>query len=137
MELRKHQGVIYGKLQNHLFQWDSTWEMFRPIHEIVWDGKIFVSIPKYNSDIFDKNYGFGTSEMKELCRRLTETVDLESAEEKIPWMAGEWFKDRLIPFHPCVPKTVEGWKRFISYTGASQKTLRRQKHNATKRLMPK
>jgi hypothetical protein len=136
MELRKHQGIIYGKLQDHLFQWDSAWETFRPVHEIVWDGR-FISIPKYTSDIFDPNYGFGSPEMKQLCRRLTETTELDSAEEKIPWVAGEWFKDRLVPFHPCVPRTVQGWKNYISYTGGSQKTLRRQRLHATKRLMPK
>jgi hypothetical protein len=136
MELRKHQGVIYGKLKEHLFLWDSAWETFRPIDEIVWDGSKFVSVPKY-TDIFDPNYGFGSADMKELCRRLTEITNLETVVETIPWTAGEWFKDRLVPFHPCLPKTVEGWKRYIKHTGDSQKTLRRQRLHATKRLMPK
>lgn len=136
MELRKHQGVIYGKLKDHLFRWDSAWETFRPIHEIVWDGSSFVSVPVH-TDIFDPNYGFGSADMKQLCKRLTETTDLSSAVETIPWTAGEWFKDRLVPFHSCVAKTVQGWKKYIDHTGSSQKTLRRQRLHATKRLMPK
>jgi hypothetical protein len=136
MDLRKYKEVIYGKLQNHLFIWDSSWETFRPIDSVKWTGNTLKPIYTH-MDMFDPYYGFGSEEMKKLCNRLTEITELDSAIEGLPWLSGEWFVDREVAFHPCSEKTKDSWKHYVAYTGGSPRTLRRQRIHATKRLIPK
>jgi hypothetical protein len=136
MDLRSYKGTVYGKLKNRLFQWDSNWESFRPIEKIVWNGKELKSLFPF-FDMFDPYYGFGSSDMKQLCDRLTEITNLETAVEQLPWIEGEWFKDRNVPFESCVAKTQDSWKKYIQYTGSCPKTLRKQSFHATRRLIRK
>lgn len=141
MELCNFKGTLYGKLETHLFVWDSEWETFRPIENIGWNGSEIVAIDlKYKKDIFDPWYGFGTTEMKQLCRKLTDTTDLGVSESgNIPWLKGEWWRDRECSFTSnCVSRSPASWQKYIKYMNSKAKTLRRHIHSrATKRLLPK
>ena len=136
MELRKFKDNIYGKLGNQLFLWDSTWELFRPIDTIAWDGYKIVTTDSFRNDIFDPYYGFGSVEMKEKCIELSENIDLE-APEILPWIDSEWWRDRKCTFTECAPKDSSSWIRYIKYTNSKAKTLRvHRQTRATKRLLP-
>jgi hypothetical protein len=139
MELCKFKETIYGKLANQYFVWDSGWESFRPIERIGWDGsKITFRDHKYKKDLFDPFYGYGSLEMKELCKKLTETIELDIPERDIPWFS-VWWRDRKCDFtSECVPKTPESWIKYLRYTNSKARTLRKHRENrATKRLLPK
>jgi hypothetical protein len=139
MELIKH-GELFGKLESQLFIWDSNWESFRPIEKIGWDGKnITYSDYKYKEDLFDPWYGYGSSEMKQLCKRLIEIVDLGKYSEDITilFKDTEWFRDRKVSLLPCAPKSSSSWLKYIKYTKSKARTLRTFKHSKkTKRVMP-
>ena len=138
MELTKHKGVLYGKLGTQLFIWESSWDSFRPIESIGWNGKEIVAVDKkYKQDIFDPWYGYGSAEMKQLCRRLTDVTELNVPESGIV-LKGEWWKDRLCSFaFQCSPKDTNSWKRYIQYTNSRAKTLRASpRFRATRRTLP-
>jgi hypothetical protein len=139
MELIKH-GELFGKLESQLFIWDSNWESFRPIEKIGWNGKnITYSDYRYKQDLFDPWYGYGSSEMKQLCKRLIEIVDLGKYTEDITvlFKDTEWFRDRKVSFLPCAPKTPDSWLKYIKYAKSKARTLRTFKHSKkTKRIMP-
>ena len=141
MEVCKFKDRIYGNLSGQLFVWESEWDSFRPIQSIGWNGKELVAIDTiYKIDIFSPWYGYGSSEMKELCKRLTDITELNVPESgNIQWMKGEWWKDRQCSFaFACSPKTTDSWRRYVSYTNSRARTLRRHSENrATKRLLPK
>jgi len=141
MELVKFKGTLYGKLQTQLFIWEAAWDSFRPIECIGWNGKELVGVDtKYKEDIFSPWYGYGSPEMKELCRRLTDITELNVPEsDSIPWIKGEWWRDRQCTFaFECSSKSVQSWKRYIGYINSRCRTLRRHHDNrATKRLLPK
>jgi hypothetical protein len=131
MELHKFKDIFYGKLDGQLFIWDSSWEIFRPIEYLGWDGDTIIAVDtKYKSDLFCPWYGFGSSEMKELCQKLTETIELD-VPESVPDLKGEWFRDREIQFaSKCSPRTPLSWSKYIKYIGSRSKTLR--KHNESR-----
>jgi hypothetical protein len=141
MELCKFKGTLYGKLESQLFIFDSTWESFRPIETIGWDGEKIVAVDtKYKSDIFDQWYGFGSANMKQLCKRLTEITELETPEsQSIPWLKGEFWRDRQCSFaFSCTSKTPLSWQKYVKYMNSKPRTLRQPIRNrATKRLLPK
>jgi len=139
MELVKFKGTLYGKLQTQLFIWEAEWDSFRPIEKIAWNGQELIAIDtKYKQDIFDPYYGYGSPEMKQLCRRLTDITELD-APESIPWLKGEWWKDRECSFaFECSSRSVQSWKKYVSFLNSRPRTLRRHHENrATKRLVPK
>jgi hypothetical protein len=138
MEVCNFKGTIYGKLENQYFVWDSSWEIFRPIEKLGWNGKEITIVEKYKQDLFDPWYGFGSPEMKKLCERLTDITSLDVPESGIPWFT-EWWKDRYCSFaYDCSPRTSASWLKYIKYTNSRAKTLRTHfKTRATKRLVPK
>lgn len=139
MELAKFKGTLYGKLQTQLFIWEAEWDSFRPIERIAWNGQELVAIDtKYKQDIFDPWYGYGSSEMKQLCRKLTDITELD-VPESIPWLKGEWWRDRECSFaFECSSRSVQSWKKYVSFLNSRPRTLRRHRENrATKRLVPK
>jgi hypothetical protein len=78
--------------------------------------------------------------MKQLCKRLTETTELITEESNfIPWLKGEWWRDRECSFaFDCTPRTTSSWNSYIRYMNSRSKTLRRHlQSRATKRLLPK
>jgi hypothetical protein len=124
----KHEE-LYCKLEFQLFIWDSSWELWRPITKIGWSGtKITYDDKKYKKDIFDPWYGFGSSEMKELCKKLTTFIDRSKYQENIESLfEGEFLYDRKIGFlDSCSPiKTKESWHKYLKYMNQKSKTLRK------------
>jgi hypothetical protein len=147
MELLTFHDRIYGKYNQNLYTFEPTWDSFRPIAGIAWDGKQFVPIELYKTNIFDEHYGYGSLVEKALCRKLTQETELsETKEIKDPvfmwrWYGEKnvkWWHDRPCVFLPCVSKEKESWRQYLKYLETRAKTLRRPfKGRATKRLLPK
>jgi hypothetical protein len=128
MELTKFKGILYGKLGGQQFIWDSEWDSFRPIESIGWNGKEIIGVDtKYKQDIFDPYYGYGSPEMKQLCRRLTDITELNVPESgNISWLKGEFWRDRNCSFaFECSSRSVQSWKKYIGYMNSRAKTLRK------------
>lgn len=148
MELITFHDRIYGKYKGQLFTFESTWDSFRPITGIGWNGKVLIPIDdNYKKSLLDDFYGYGDIEMKTLCRKLTSETELESAKEiKDPihlwrWYGEtniKWWKDRPCVFtSPCVNRDGDSWKKYLSYLEVRAKTLRRPfKGRITRRLLP-
>jgi hypothetical protein len=145
MDLIEFEDTLYGKLKGNYFVWDSCWESFRPIDSIGWNGTTITwSATSYTKHIFDEWYGFGTSEMKEICKYLTSNVELPNARKITDiwsWYTKEsfWWRDRkCCLLNSCVPNSLSSWKSYINYTHSSRRTIKQKLINrATKRLLPK
>lgn len=149
MELLTFHDRIYGKYQGQLFTFESTWDSFRPISGIGWNGKIMVPIDaEYKPNLLDPFYGYGNLEMKTLCHKLTNETELGDTKEiKDPiylwkWYGEKnikWWRDRPCVFvNPCVQRDLVAWKKYLGYLETRAKTLRRPfKGRATKRLVLK
>ena len=149
MELILFQDRIYGKLNKKLYTFETTWDSFRPISGIGWNGKQLVPIDAdYKVDLFSPVYGYGSLEEKSHCRTLTEQTDLSKPTEmKDPislwrWYGEtnvKWWRDRPCVFcDPCVSREPSSWKHYLKYLESRAKTLRKPFHGrATKRLLPK
>lgn len=149
MDLRVFGDRIYGKANGQLFVFESMWDSFRPIERVGWNGQKYVIVDtKYKEDIFDNNYGYGSLEMKALCRKYSQQTELNDATEiKDPiefWKwCGEkevkWWKDRPIVFSDsCVSRETDSWKKYLGYLNVRAKTLRQPiRGRLTRRLVPK
>ena len=149
MELCNFRDHIYGKKDNQLYVFESTWDSFRPIEKVAWNGDNYVIVDeKYKTDLFDEYYGYGSLNMKALCRELSQNTELsETTEITDPvlfwkWcgeMNAKWWFDRACVFtDSCVPKDHQQWKTYIKYLQTKAKTLRRPlKGRMTRRLVPK
>ena len=136
---------VYGKLNQTLFVFEPTWDSFRPIKKVGWDGKKFSTDELYKTNLFSPHYGFESLEQKELCRELAETTELNAREIKDPvefwkWANltdASWFRDRPCIFLThCSPKN---WHEYVKYIGSRGKTLRRRipSGRVTRRLIRK
>jgi hypothetical protein len=141
MDVIKHQE-LYCKLEFQLFVWDTSWEIWRPISAVGWNGsKITYDDHEYKKDIFDPWYGFGSSEMKELCKKLTAFIDRTKYTENIDklFKYPEFLYDRKIGFLDICQlnlKTKESWRAYLNYLGTKNKTLRKFVDNRkTRRLL--
>lgn len=148
MELYEFREELYLKYKNNLFKLESSWDSFRPIDGLAWNGKKFVTLDSnYKKDILSPLYGFGSCEMKTLCQTLTETIDYEhppSISDPVSFwkwtgQTCEWWRDRPIVFESkCVSRSPADWKRYLTYLQTKPKTLRHTGfRRATKRLVPK
>jgi hypothetical protein len=149
MELCVFHSNIYGKKDGQLFVFEPTWDSFRPIEKVGWDGvKYSVVDSKYKTDIFDQNYGYGSLQMKALCRQLSQTTELEEAKEITEPVAfwkwcgeseAKWFYDRACVFsNPCVERNSNGWKKYLYYLNVRAKTLKNTvRGRITRRLVPR
>jgi len=147
MELITFHDRIYGKLNNQLYTFETTWDSFRPINGIGWDGKLLVPIDsEYKVDLFSPEYGYGS--LKSECKRLTQETELSDSKEiRDPiqlwrWYGEKnvkWWRDRPCVFlNQCVCRDAESWKKYLNYLEVRAKTLRRAYHGrATKRLVPR
>ena len=135
MELVQFHDRIYGKHKSLLFTFEPTWDSFRPIHGIGWNGKQIVPISGgYTSDIFDENYGYGSLQMKALCRQLTQETELGEAREiKDPIQLWRWYSEKNVKWwrdrpvvltSPCVDMSPTSWKEYLKYLETRAKTLR-------------
>lgn len=146
MELKTFQDRIYGRYENQLFIFEPSWDSFRPIEHVAWNGKKYIILDqKFKQDVFDPNYGYGSLDMKAKCRKLSQDTELDDAKEiKDPvefWKwAGEkelkWWNDRPILFaSPCVSREINEWKTYLKYENVRAKTLRHSvRGRLTKRL---
>lgn len=142
MEVALFNGKTYGKENTQLYVFEETWDTFRPITKVEWNGKKFVNQDTlYKQNLFDPYYGFGNLEMKNHCKVLTENTELNGAELdplsfwKWCGTSTEWFRDR-----PCVLSSCgnHDWKKYVAYIGSRPKTLRRAPSSRiTRRLVVK
>lgn len=149
MDLRTFHGNLFGKFQKKVYVFEPTWDSFRPITKVAWNGSEFVIIDsEFKQNLLSPFYGFESEKQKEFCRKLAEETELENAPElKNPtdfWRwCGEtdisWWRDRPIVFaSKCVSREGTGWKKYIRYLESKPRTLRRPfKGRATRRLVPK
>jgi hypothetical protein len=149
MELVLFHDRIYGKYNKKLYVFETTWDSFRPISGIGWDGTQFSHIDsEYKTNLFDENYGYGSLVEKALCRKLTQETELnETKEVKDPLVIWKWYgetnvkwwNDRPCVFtSKCVSKSKDSWRLYLKYLETRAKTLRQPyKGRATKRLLPK
>lgn len=149
MELCSFHDRIYGKKDKQLFVFETLWDSFRPIKKVAWNGDLYSIIDdEYKTDLFDDNYGYGSLNMKALCRDLSQNTELEEAKEitdpLLFWKwSGEseakWWFDRACVFtDSCVSRDQNNWKKYIKYLQTKPKTLRRSlKGRMTRRLVPK
>jgi hypothetical protein len=145
MEVCIYNEQKYAKIQNHIFIYDGAWGSLRPFEKVGWNGKQFVLEDfEFKKDLFSPLYGYGSEEMKLLCKKLTEQID-KFPENKIldpvdfwKWCGTStvWFKDR----HTVFAKTCNNldWRKYIEYLGSKHRTLRRPaKNRMTRRLVRK
>ena len=136
---------IYGKYSGQLFVFEPTWDSFRPVTKVGWDGKKFSTDEPFKTNLFSPHYGFESPEQKTLCRQLAETTELDAREIKEPvefwkWAGltdASWFRDRPCVFlTECTPKN---WHDYVKYLGSRGKTLRRRipSGRVTRRLIRK
>lgn len=149
MELCEFHSQIYGKYNGQLFLFEPTWDSFRPIEKVGWNGKQYVPVDsKYKQDLFNENYGFGSLEMKALCKKLLRETELSNAklitDSVLFWKwCGEteakWWNDRACVFaSPCVSRDTSEWKNYLYYLNVKAKTLRRAiRTRMTRRLLPR
>ena len=63
----------YLHVASRWFVWEPAWSLFRPVDGLAWDGTKFVlDDAAYCADITDRQYGFGSEEMYQLCSKLSE-----------------------------------------------------------------
>lgn len=142
MEVVQFHGKTYGKENSHLYVFEATWDSFRPITKVEWNGKKFaIHDATYKQDLFDQYYGFGSHEMKIRCKTLTENTELNGPEldplSFWRWCgtSTEWFRDRQCVLSPC---GNHDWKKYIITTGSRPRTLRRAPSSRiTRRLVAK
>jgi hypothetical protein len=135
MELIKYKNTLYGRVGSDLFIWDSVWETFRPISKLGWNGSILTHIDMFKDDLLNPWYGFGSSEQKERCRQLTETVELSEYGTDISklFTQEEWLRDRKVPLLPCAPRNSASWIRYLNTMNLRRKTVRRDCLRKTKK----
>jgi hypothetical protein len=131
MDLVLFHDKIYGKIDKRLFLFESTWDTFRPITGVFWNGTRFVS-PIQNPIIFSEHYGYDTLSDKEYCRRLIDETELSNARQisdpvQLWRWYGEtrmvWWRDRLCVFeNDCVAR--DNWKEYIQYLNSPARTIR-------------
>lgn len=144
MELVKFRENIYGRLSGKLFLWEPTWDSFRPFVRLGWDGSKLAHVFPFVDNIWDPHYGYGSPEMKQLCRRLMEETELSHAKDVISieqfWMWCKtptiWWVDRPCVFtSACVPRTQIDWKRYVYLLASKPRTRRHGVHpRMTRRL---
>jgi len=149
MELREFHQRIYGKFKNQLYVLESTWDSFRPITKVGWNGREFIiDVDQYTQDFFSPFYGYESLEQKQLCLKLIEQTELsEAIELQNPidfwrWTKEQnvkWWNDRPVVFlDSCVSRDLGEWKKYLKYLGQKPKTLRRPfRGKSTRRLLPK
>jgi hypothetical protein len=77
MDLCEFQGRTFGKLKGHIFVLEPSWDNFRPIEYVGWNGTKFEIVDKkFKQNFFDSNYGYGSAEMKKACSKLLEQTPI-------------------------------------------------------------
>jgi len=149
MDLVEFRGMIYGKYQSQLYVFEPTWDSFRPITRVGWDGSKFsIDDAIYKKDLFSPFYGYESLVQKAECRRLIQTTELENAKEIVEpidfwkWCGekeAKWWRDRPCVFiNSCVSREIQDWKHYLKYLNVKAKTLRHPPNGRiTRRLVRK
>jgi len=149
MEIVEFRGITYGKYQSQIYVFEPTWDSFRPITRVGWDGtKIAIDDSQYKTNLFSPFYGYSSLGQKAECRRFIQTTELENARiiqdplEFWKWCGeseAKWWLDRPCVFlNPCVSRDHQDWKRYLKYLNTRAKTLRHPPSGRiTKRLVPR
>jgi hypothetical protein len=96
------------------FLWEPAWEAFRPIEGISWDGTTFqLKDDAYCSDPTNRMYGYGSTQMIELCELLKDKYDEDAAKVSTLPIGTEWFRDRFVSLTPCASRDIKSWKRMV------------------------
>jgi hypothetical protein len=124
MIVRFHDRA-YLHIGSRWFVWEPVWSLFRPVDGLAWNGATFVlDDTAYCADITDRQYGFGSEEMYQVCTKLSETWADKVADAPVAKVLtigkNEWFFDRPMVLTSCAPRTKESWRAM----GLQRKSLR-------------
>lgn len=145
MELVEFRGNIFGKQRGQLYVFEPTWDSFRPISRIAWNGSAFVTDDqKYKTNLLSPYYGFESLQQKAECRQLLRETELGDAKlitdpvELWKWYGettAKWWRDRPCVFlNSCVSR--DDWTRYLKYLRTKHKTIRNSfKRQLTRRLV--
>jgi len=138
MEVCEFHEKVYGKFKNQLFVFEFSWDNVRPIVCVAWNGSKFIIVDKFKSNLFDPYYGFGSSEMKQLCNKLFDETEFEPRQvftnptDFWKWCGTKtvWFRDRECLLAPGLSSSnalsVDSWKKFVLASGLRRRTLRQK-----------
>lgn len=115
----------YLHVGSRWFIWEPVWSLFRPVDGLAWNGTKFVlDDAAYCADITDRQYGFGSEEMYQVCTKLSETwadkVPDAPVAKVLSIGKNEWFFDRPMVLTPCASRTKDSWRAM----GLQRKSLR-------------
>lgn len=116
MGLFEFQDRLFYEHRKWWFVWEPAWEQFRPIESVVWNGRSFdIQDSVYCADPTDPHYGYGSSQMLELCELLQDKVKQTPVKVTTLPIGQEWFRDRYVAFTPCASRDVKSWKRMVQH----------------------
>ena len=123
--IHRFHDRAYLHVVSRWFVWEPAWSLFRPVDGLAWDGTKFVlDDAAYCADITDRQYGFGSEEMYQVCSQLSETWADKVPDAPVANVLNigkaEWFFDRPMVITPCAPRTKESWRA----TGLQRRSLR-------------
>jgi hypothetical protein len=115
-EFRENTFLEY---KGYWFVWESAWEAFRPIQNVVWTGSSFRIVDtQFCSDPTDPLYGYGSESMMKLCELLRDRHGLPATHvESLSIGRKEWFRDRFVALDTCAPRNVASWKKLVQGKG--------------------
>ena len=104
---------LFLEYQNQWFLWEPSWESFRPITAMAWDGYTFMLDDRaFCADPSDPFYGYGSERMKDTCELLNNLQARDTIQTFETPQIGPltWFRDRAVSVLPCTPMDVRSWK---------------------------
>lgn len=141
MSVVRFHDRAYLHVGSRWFVWEPSWSLFRPVDGLAWNGTKFVLDDiAYCADITDRQYGFGTEAMYQLCSKLSEAwaekVDDAPVVPTLSIGKNEWFFDRPLVLTPCAQRTKESW-RAMNVFRRTFRVHRRARQAFTKRNLQK
>lgn len=115
--LYEFRDKLFFEYKQWWFVWEPAWEGFRPIESVRWDGTSFqIQDDMFCSDPTDPLYGYGSTQMRELCSLLNDRKREAVKVSTLP-IGTEWFRDRFVEFTPCASRDAQSWKRMVQNHG--------------------
>lgn len=115
MSIAQFQDKTFLQYKKFWFVWEPAWDSFRPIDGLAWDGHSYVvKDASYCKDPLDEHYGYGSSQMKEVCEVLHEKYTSQAKRvSTLDTGNSEWFYDRFVAITPHAPRDKQSWKRMV------------------------